>query len=594
VAKPASALPPGPPVRRLWPLVRPHLLTLALASVLVLAGSATVLVAPRVAGMAVDSALLRDSAGRLDAIAALLVGLFALRGALSFAEHYLLRKTGAHMLRGLRARVHGHLLDLGPTFHQGRPVGELLSRLSSDLERIQTTLTLRAPQGARAGLTFVGAVIILVSIHWQLALASLALVPIVLALAVLYGRRLQRLTTRQQDASAGVSATGEEALSGMRTIQSFAAEDHERARYRHRLDALFDVQLESARIIGLFNGLLQFVGFSAFALVVWYGGRLIAAGDGLTPGELTASLIYTFAIASAIGPLGFLYAGVRELRGASARIFEILDETPAIEGAPDAAPLEVREGAILLDDVAFRYPESDRFALGGVSLRVEPGEVVAIVGPSGAGKSTLFALLERFYDPTRGRIAIDGQDLRKVELASLRGAIASVAQDVFLFAGTIADNLRLGRPDATDDEVREAALRAGADAFIRQLPGGYEARAGERGVKLSAGQRQRLAIARALLGRPAILLLDEATNALDPDSEALVQKALAELETSLTTLVIAHRLSTARRADRIVVLDGGQIVASGPHHELLETSELYRRYWELQAPAPPRPAPVRS
>ncbi len=552
---------------------------LAVASIFVVAGSAVALAAPRVAGMAVDSALGEGSPGRLDAIAVILVTLFAVRGAMSFAEQYLLRATGGRMLRALRQRTHSHLLTLGPGFYQDRPVGELLSRLGSDLERIQGTLTQRGPTGARAGLTFVGAVAILFTLHAQLAWVALCMVPVVVALSYLYGRRLQSLATRTQDQRAKVSAAAEESLSGVRTVQSFGAEDDERARYGDHLDRLLGVQIESARTVGLFSGLLQFVGFSAFALVVWYGGRLIADGDGLTPGELTSSLIYTFAIASSIGPLGTLYAGLRELRGASARVFQLLDEEPAMSDAPGAAPLPESANELRIDDAWFQYPGADDFALRGVSLSARRGELVALVGPSGAGKSTLFALIQRFYDPQRGAVRIGGADLRGAALSSVRRSVAVVPQDVFLFSRSIADNIRVGRPEASDSEVRAAARAAGADEFIRELSGGYEAEVGERGVKLSAGQRQRIAIARALLARPAILLLDEATSALDPDSEATIHRALTAAKAEVTTLVIAHRLTTARLADHVVLLDRGAIAAAGTDADLRDTSDLYRHFW---------------
>jgi len=313
------------------------------------------------------------------------------------------------------------------------------------------------------------------------------------------------------------------------------------------------------------------------------GGRLIADRE-LSPGELTTFLLYIFAVAGSVGSLGRLYAGVRELRGAAARVVQLLDTPAAIHDAADATALQRPRGAIALRGVSYRYPSAgaDTWALHELDLDIRPGERVALVGPSGAGKTTLFGLLLRFDDPQQGSVELDGHDLRTLTLSSVRDCIGLVPQDVFLFSGTAGENLRYGRLDATDEQVRQAAAAAGADGFISQLPRGYGELLGERGVKLSAGQRQRIAIARAFLKEPAILLLDEATSALDAESEAIVQDALERLMRGRTTVIIAHRLATARHADRIIVLDAGRVVATGTHEDLHETCDLYRRYWQLQ------------
>jgi ATP-binding cassette, subfamily B, bacterial MsbA len=492
------------------------------------------------------------------------------------------------VLRRLRDRLFSHLVLLAPDFYQDRRVGELLSRLGSDMTRVQSTLTDSIPSGVRALVTFVGTLILVFTLHTGLSLVALAILAPIPIIAWLYGRHLQRLSLQVQDSLADTSAVAEEALSGIRTVQAFGQEPRETERYRGGLAALLGLQLRSARALGAFVGILEFIGYGAFALVLWYGGRLIAA-DQLSAGDLTAFLLYMFAIAGSVATIGSLYAGLRELRGASARVFEILDTTPTIRDADSARPLVHPRGALALRGVGFRYPGVEpteaepRLALDGVDLEIAPGEVVALVGPSGAGKSTLFSLLLRFHDPTRGAVELDGEDLRALSVASVRGSIAVVPQEIFLFSGTVADNIRYGVTGATDDDVRHAARLAGAEGFIEELPAGYAEVVGERGIKLSAGQRQRLAIARAFLRQPAVLLLDEATSALDADSEHVVQTALAELMRGRTTLIIAHRLATARRADRIVMMDGGRVVDAGSHDELHARDPRYRRYWELQS-----------
>ena len=304
----------------------------------------------------------------------------------------------------------------------------------------------------------------------------------------------------------------------------------------------------------------------------------------MSPGDLTAFLLYTFSVAGSIGTLGSLYSTLKSLRGASARVFEILDTPPAIVSPQAPANLPTISGRLCLSQVGFAYPSrAEDPALRGIDLSVEPNEMVALVGPSGGGKSTIFSLLLRFYDPDSGTIELDGHDLRELRLEELRAAIGLVPQDIFLFSGTIEDNIRYGAQHATEAEVRRAAELAGASEFIDRLPSGMGEIVGERGVRLSVGQRQRIAIARAFLRQPRVLLLDEATSSLDPDSEAVVQRALDELMRGRTTLVIAHRLATAKRADRIVVVDSGRIIESGTHESLHADSELYRRYWELQS-----------
>lgn len=579
------------PFSRLFGLARPYLLSLCVGTVLLLAGSGIFLLVPMRVGEFVDAALQSGSEQELRELVVLLVVLFAVLGVLGYFQARLLGTAGALLLRDLRRRLFGHLVGLSIDFFDRRRVGELLSRMSSDLTVVQTALTEQIPSGLQAVARFVGVLAILLVLHTRLTVVALLIVPPVVLFAMIFGRRLERVAVEERDAVAETSAWAEEALSGVRTLQAFSAEEQARSRYRERLIELLGVQLRNVRLYGAFSGLMTFFGFAAFALVLGYGGSLMLDG-ALSAGQLTSFLLYTFAIATSVGQLGSLYAGYRRLRGSSERVFQLLDEGSAIADSPSPVRLANDAASLSIRSVGFRYEGADQPALTDVSLEVEPGELAALVGPSGSGKSTLFALLLRFYEAQSGELLIDGRPLADVALSDLRQRIALVPQEIFLFSGSVADNIRLTRPGAGDEEVRSAAGAAGATEFIERLDDGYATQVGERGVRLSAGQRQRIAIARAFLRDPQILLLDEATSALDPDSEATVQRAIENLLEGRTTIVIAHRLATARRARRIHVLDQGRLVAAGSHEELYETNELYRRYWLLQSLERERPVDV--
>jgi ATP-binding cassette, subfamily B, bacterial MsbA len=575
--------PAAPELSRLFGLARPYLRSLLGVTAMMVLGSAIGLITPTVAGRVVDAALIDGDLQRLNRIVLALITLFAALGLVSYLENVLLRSTGAQLLRDLRERLFDHLVVLSPDFYERRPVGELLSRMGSDLTLVQAALTTQIPGGIQALLRFAGTLAILLVMQTQLTLVALVVVPPVVLVALVFGRRLERLSQQARDANADASARAEETLSGIRTVQAFQRESNESAAYASLLRKLFGIQVRNAHVEGGFAGLVQFAAFSAFAVVLWFGGRLMLR-DALTPGELTAFLLYTFSIAISVGQLGSLYAAFRELRGASVRIFELLDTVPGIDDPADPVELEATAGRVTFEQVRFAYASTPGvFALDGVDLDVRPGEIVGLVGPSGSGKTTVFNLLLRFHDPVSGAIRLDGQDLRALRVRDLRRHIAVVPQEIFLMSGSIADNLRMGKPDATEPELWNACALAGADEFVERTEGGLDAEIGQRGVRLSGGQRQRLAIARAFLRDPAVLLLDEATSALDPDSEQRVQQALETLMRGRTTLVIAHRLATARRADRILVFERGRVVAMGTHEELHATNELYRRYWTLQS-----------
>ncbi len=576
------------PFRRLVGLARPYARPLGAGTVLLLVGTGVFVLVPKQVGDLVDTAIQANLQERLREIVVSLIGLFAVLGVVTYFQTWFLGTAGARLLRDLRGRLFHHLVGLSVDFYDRRRVGELLSRMASDLTVVQNALTEQIPSGLQAAMRFLAVLVILLILHTRLTVVALLVVPPVVLFAIFYGRRLERVAQEERDAVAETSAWAEEALAGIRTVQAFSAEDQARDRYRARLVDLLGVQVHNVRLYGAFSGLMTFFGFTAFALVLGYGGSLMLEG-ALSPGKLASFLLYTFSIGTSVGQLGALYAGYKRLRGSSARVFELLDEQSAIVDASAPVKLAAAPGRLSVRSVGFRYGGAEQPALTDVSLDIAPGELVALVGPSGSGKSTLFGLLLRFYEAQQGEILIDGTRLRDVALGDLRRRIALVPQDIFLFSGSVAENIRLARPDAEDGEVLAAAEAAGAASFIEQLDDGFETEVGERGVRLSAGQRQRIAIARAFLRDPRILLLDEATSALDPDSEATVQRAIENLLEGRTTIVIAHRLATARRARRIHVLDQGRLVAAGSHEELYETNELYRRYWLLQSLERERP-----
>jgi subfamily B ATP-binding cassette protein MsbA len=422
-------------------------------------------------------------------------------------------------------------------------------------------------------------VIILFVTNWKLTALMLSIVPVVVLAAVYFGRRLRKVSREFQDRVADANARAEETISGIRVVQSFTAETVETQRYNQLIGQSFQVALRRARIRATFNPIIVFAMFSAVGLVLWFGGRLVIAGE-ISPGQLIAFLIYTITVAGSVAGFTGLFSQFQEALGASSRIFELLDERSEL-AEPEHPAQPSPTGLVSLDQVRFSYGDRGE-VLGGVSLKAYPGQVVALVGPSGAGKTTLVSLIPRFYDVTAGSITVDGTDIRQFNLEGLRQQIGIVPQETLLFSGSIAENIGYGRPGASQAEIEQAAQAANAHDFICSFPQGYQTVVGERGIKLSGGQRQRVAIARALLKNPRILILDEATSSLDSESEALVQEALERLMQGRTTFVIAHRLSTVRNADQIVVLEAGRVAQQGQHEELLAQGGLYRELYELQ------------
>jgi subfamily B ATP-binding cassette protein MsbA len=522
------------------------------------------------------------TAADLDRIALVLVIVFVLNAVTAYVRVYQLAYVGEGVVADLRRDLFSHLLSLSVRFFEERKTGEITSRLTSDIATIQAAVSNVLVQLVSQSVSLVGGVVVLFVINARLTLVMLAVLPAVIVAAAVFGRRLRRISTAFQDQLAAANARAEEAIVGVRVVQSFTAERFEARRYADAIAETFESALRRARVRALFVPSVFTAFFLGIGLVLWFGGRLALAGD-LPPGDLITFLLLTVTVAGSIGAFTGLYSQVQEAVGASRRVFELLDTAPDLSEPAAPVPLGDPRGEVTFEGVRFRYGDrGDDWVLDGIDLVAQPGDVVALVGPSGAGKSTLVTLISRFHDPVDGRITLDGVDLRDLDPRALRSQVGVVPQETLLFSGTIADNVRYGRPDASDAEVEAAAVAANADGFVRGFPDGYATVVGERGVKLSGGQRQRIAIARALLKDPRILVLDEATSSLDSESEALVQAALDHLMRGRTTFVIAHRLSTVLNADRIVVIDRGRIVQVGRHAELLARGGLYADLYERQ------------
>jgi subfamily B ATP-binding cassette protein MsbA len=557
---------------------------LALATLTLVLSALIGLAFPMVVRYLLDAAFIEQNRVALDRIAIGLVFLFTVQAGLNYAQTYLLSAVGERVVAGLRQELFARLLVMPPGFFAERRTGELTSRLTTDIGLLQGVLSHQIAEFSRQILALVGGIVLLTLMQPRLTLTALGVVPLVVGSALFFGRRLRRMTTAVQDKVADATASAEEAFSQIRTVQSFVQEPAERQRYGERIAESVRAALVRAKIRGVFFGVLTFSTFVGIVIVLWQGGLLVLEGQ-LTPGELVQFLLYTITIAAAIGALASFFSSYQEAVGAAQRVFEILETDPAIVDPrmPVELPLPV-QGRVSFEKVSFRYGQDPAlpWTLEEIDLTCAPGEVIALVGPSGAGKTTLVSLLPRFWDPDRGRIRVDGIDIRSLRLADLRSAIAIVPQDPALFSGTIRDNIAYARPGASLEDVAAAARAAHADEFIDRLPEQYATLVGERGIKLSGGQRQRVAIARAILKDPAILILDEATSNLDTESERLIEDALSKLLVGRTTLIIAHRLSTVRRADRLVAMDRGRIVEEGTHAELLELGGLYARLYQRQ------------
>jgi ATP-binding cassette subfamily B protein len=518
----------------------------------------------------------------INEVAAILLGTLVAQAVLTFFYSTTFQTVGQRAVTSLRQRLYGKIVVLPMKFFGERRVGELTSRLGSDMSTMEDFYCSAVPQAIRQVMLLFGGLIAIFLTSPRLAGLMLGSFPVFIALAVLFGRSVRKIWRQAQDRLAEASTVAEETLQGIASVKAFGNEDFERRRYNGAMDAFLQVVLRGARYRAALISFIILGIFGAIVLVLWYGAQLMQAGE-LTHGELTKFTLYTLFIGGGVSSIAEVISAVQKSAGASHRIRELLVQPGEPEGS-----IETRHALsaanVVFENVHFTYPgRPDVPVLRGVSLAANAGERIALVGPSGAGKSTVVSLLLRFYDPDSGKILLDGRDERELDLAAVRSRVAIVPQEVLLFGGSIRDNIAYGRPQATDEEIREAARQANCADFIERFPDRYETLVGERGIKLSGGQRQRIAIARAFLRNPDLLLLDEATSALDSESEGLVQQALDTLLSGRTAIIIAHRLATVRKCNRIYVLQEGIVTEQGSHDELMMHPDgAYRRLAELQ------------
>jgi len=566
--------------KRFLTFLRPYFPRMLCAGLLVMAVAAINLALLRLAGKLWDVITVQRDAERMTELIALFLGLVVLQGLCSMGHSYLTAWVSQHIVADFRRHLFAHLQTLSVSFFARRRTGELLSRLMNDVTVIQSVVTETPIDTAKQLVTFVGGIAFLLVMNWRLCLLILVLLPLLVIVAKFFGRRLKSLSTSIQDQTAGLSTLIEEVISGIRIVKSFVQTRREETRFSVQVGQTVALTMRRAAIMAVFIPIISLLTFSAAAAVLWYGGRQVI-DDAVSPGDLFAFVLFAGILIGPFSSAARVFAQIREAQGATERVFEILDTQSDVGDAPNAVTLSNVFGHIKVEHVSFAY-DPRQPVLTDLSFEAQSGELIAIVGPTGAGKTTVMNLIHRFYDPTEGQITIDGQDLRRVTLESWYRQIALVPQETILFGGTILDNIRYGNRDAAEEAVQEASRAAHAHEFIMGFPDGYLTIVGEKGINISGGQRQRIAIARAILKNPRVLLLDEATSALDSESERLVQEALEELMKGRTTFVIAHRLTTIQRADRILVLNRGRLVEAGTHHELMDRQGLYHYLYTLR------------
>jgi ATP-binding cassette subfamily B protein len=569
--------------RRLIPYLREQRALIVGWLVFLAVSSAATLALPAAARFMIDRGFGQTDPAQLNAGFMGLFGVAVIMAIAGASRYFCVTLLGERVAANLRSRLYAHLLTLDQAFFERTRSGELVSRLAADTELVQTVVGSTLSLSLRSMVMLVGSTIMLVITSPRLAGLTALVIPAVILPIVFLGRRVERLSRQSQDRIADSAAIASESLNAIHTVQAYTREPRERERYTQAVQRALATARQRIGTTALLTALVILLSFGAITLVLWAGAHQVIAGE-MDAGVLAQFVLYAVVAAGSVGGLTEVWGELLRCAGALGRIGELLDTDAEIRSLENAAPLSLPvRGALRFEHVEFRYPSRpDQAAVHDLSLSIEPGETVALVGPSGAGKTTLFQLLQRFHDPQSGRITVDGRDLREIPLHELRGCYALVPQDPVLFGASAADNIRFGRLEADDAAVEAAARAAECHEFLSALPERLETYLGERGVRLSGGQQQRVAIARALLRDAPILLLDEATSSLDAQSERLVQQALERLMAKRTTLVIAHRLATVQKADRIVVLDAGRIVAQGTHAELMREGGLYAELARLQ------------
>lgn len=565
---------------RLLSYIRPYIPRLAAAIVCIILAASANLYVPWIIKDVIDNVLASKDMFMLNAIAGGIIVVFLLRGIFFYGQTYLMSYIGQKVIIDIREAVYRHLQRLSLAYYERHQTGTLMSYVTNDVAALQTALVDSVIEMVTEFTTLIVSVGAMFFLDWKLTLLTFITVPLVAKTINIFGKKLRKASHVMQERAADITSVLQETISAVRVIKSFVREDYEIERFNRENYFNFRAQMKTAQLMATLTPVIEFLAAIGVTAIIWYGGLEVINGD-LTAGSLIAFLIYAVNLSNPVKRLSRGYGNIQRALAAAQRVFSVLDTEPEIQDAPGALKLPHINGLVKFENVDFAYKQGD-LALKNITLEAAPGQMIAIVGPSGAGKTTIANLIPRFYDPTSGKVTIDGYNIKEVTLHSLRQQIGIVPQETVLFNGTVYENILYGDLAASKEQVMAASRAANAHNFITEMPDGYQTQIGERGSKLSGGQRQRIAIARAILKNPRVLILDEATSALDTESEQLVQEALDKLMVGRTSFVIAHRLSTVQRADLILVMEKGQIVEQGTHDELVALGGLYSKLYKVQ------------